>query len=142
MRILIVEDDADTGRLLTKYLEPIGDCDLAVNGKEAVRSFRKSFREKYPFDLVCLDILMPELDGLDTLHAIRKVEERECVQIGEGCKVLMISALSDDNTIFTSFMRLCDGYVVKPIDKKQLFSKLAEIELLSSQDDDDEIDVS
>ncbi len=141
MRILIVEDDADASRLLTKYLEPIGDFDFAVNGKEAVRSFRKSFREEYPFDLVCLDIMMPELDGLDTLHAIRKVEEREGVQIGEGCKVLMISALSDDNTIFTSFMRLCDGYIVKPIDRKQLYSKLAEIELLSSQEDDEDVEV-
>jgi len=43
--------------------------------------------------------------------------------------------------IFTSFMRLCDGYIVKPIDRKQLYSKLAEIELLSSQEDDEDVEV-
>ncbi len=134
MRILVVDDDPSSASLLIRYLNDVGDCDLAMNGREAVRLFQKSFKENYPFDLVCLDIMMPKGDGHETLTAIRKIEEEEGIQIGEGSKVLMVSALDDSDTILKSFMELCDGYLAKPIKKKLLFAKLREIELLSEND--------
>ena len=131
MRILIVDDDPIAARLLAKYLNRVGESDIAPNGREAVRLFKRSFTENYPFDLICLDILMPKMNGHDTLREIREIEHHESVRIGEGVKVIMVSAMHDDNTILQAFMELCDGFVAKPVDRKALFAKLEEIELLS-----------
>ncbi len=127
MRILIVEDDPDASRLLKKYLAPLGECEEAENGQEAVRAVQRSLREEYPFDLICLDIMMPAMDGHETLQEIRQIERREGLEIGEGIKVLMTSALSDNNTILQTYMELCDGYIVKPFTQQELFDKLHEI---------------
>ena len=129
MRILVVDDDSATAMSMIRYLQEVGDCDLAQDGDDAIKAFRGSFREAYPFDLICLDILMPKIDGHQTLARIRQIEREEGVQIGEGVKVLMVSACDDEDSILRSFMKLCDGYLTKPVKKKQLLEKLREIEL-------------
>ncbi|HEX7501078.1 MAG TPA: response regulator, partial [Polyangia bacterium] len=75
MRILIVEDDMTSRILLRKMLEPFGSCDMAVNGKEAVEAFRQAQEADEPYALVCLDIMMPELDGQEALQAMRAQED-------------------------------------------------------------------
>lgn len=131
MRILVVEDDAVAAKLMLKYMEQLGECDWVADGHEALRAIRQSYRENYPFDLICLDIMMPGLDGYATLTEIRNVEREEGLQIGEGTKILMVSGLEDEGSILKSFMKLCDGYLIKPVDEKQLLNKLEDIELLS-----------
>lgn len=132
MRILIVDDDLASINLMKKYLEPVGECETASDGKEAIKAFRKSFREHLPFDLICLDIMMPRLNGHETLLKLREIEKKEGVQVGEGTKILMASAKSDNDTILKAFMQLCDGYISKPLTKRGLYEKLHEIELISA----------
>ncbi len=132
MRILIVDDDFDFSRLLSKYLTPLGECELAVNGHDAIESVKLSFEEEDPYDLICLDIMMPSLDGQDALKEIREIEKEKGLRFGEGAKIVMITALDDDDNRLVSFLRLCDGYLTKPLDKDALFEKLREIELVSS----------
>ncbi len=127
MRILVVEDDPSAAKLLMRYLDSFGECELAPDGREAIRAFRKSFRENYPYDLVCLDIIIPNGDGHETLTEIRNIEREEGLEIGEGAKVLMVSVLNDGDTILNSFMKLCDGYLPKPVTKQQLMAKLHDI---------------
>ncbi len=131
MRILIVDDDFTAGKLLTRHLEAVGDCEIVPSGVAAVDLFKRSFCENYPIDLICLDIMMPRMNGHETLQQIRKIENDEQVEFGDGVKVLMVSALSDDDTVLQSFMELCDGYVTKPVDRDGLYEKLQEIELLN-----------
>ncbi len=51
--------------------------------------------------------------------------------MSEGAKVIMLTALDDDDQRLVSFLRLCDGYLVKPLQKLELFEKLREIELIN-----------
>lgn len=127
MRILVVDDDPCSGRILAKHLQKVGECDLAPGGREAVRLFRKSFREDYPFDLICLDIIMPGMDGQEVLTELRAIESQESVAVEDRAKILMVSALDDNETVIKSFLHLCDGYLIKPIDKHSLRDKLREI---------------
>lgn len=129
MRILIVEDDSGFSKLMTKYLAEVGECEVVPNGKQALDVFRKSFREQYPIDLICLDIMMPQMNGHETLQSIREVEKREGVPMGQGVKILMVSALSDMSNIMKSFLELCDGYMTKPLGRVELMEKLEEIGL-------------
>jgi len=130
MRILIVDDDADLGRLISNYLSSFGECEVAVNGQDAIESVKLAFEEAHPYDLICLDIMMPNLDGQDALKKIRDIEKEKGITVGEGAKVIMITALDDDDQRLVSFLRLCDGYLTKPFQKDELFEKLREIELV------------
>ena len=131
MRILIVDDDVDISRLISKYLTPYGECDVSVNGQDAVESVKLSFEEAHPYDLICLDIMMPNLDGQDALKKIRDIEKEKGVKVGEGAKIIMVTALDDDDQRLVSFLRLCDGYITKPLQKAELIEKLQEIELMN-----------
>ena len=74
MKCLIVEDDFAARRLLQRYLSSHRDCDIAVDGNEAVEAFRQATDEKEPYDLICLDIMMPNMNGHEALKAIRQIE--------------------------------------------------------------------
>ncbi len=131
MRILIVDDDADFSRLISRYLTPFGECEVAVNGQDAIESVKLAFEEDHPYDFICMDIMMPGLDGQDALKKIRDLEKEKGIVIGEGAKIIMITAMDDDDSRLVSFLRLCDGYLTKPLQKEELFEKLREIELIN-----------
>lgn len=134
MRILIVEDDTDTGRLLGKFLLEIGECQYASNEKEAMEKYRQSIEGGRPFDLVCLDIMLADdVSGIEILKEIRAIEQTNGVLIGEGSKILMISSMDDEATVLKAFARLCDGFIAKPFNKKTIYNKLKEIELLNNE---------
>lgn len=115
MKILLVEDDFTSRLLLQKLLEPHGECHLAVNGREAVGAFGQALDAGSPYDLVCLDIMMPELDGQAALREMRALEQAKNIYSSEGAKIIMTTALGDIKNIVSAFDKLCDGYLVKPI---------------------------
>lgn len=130
LRVLIVEDDFYSRRLLQRILAPYGECDIAVNGKEAVDAYERSLEDEFSYDLICLDILMPVMDGHEALKRIRELEDNREIY-GENCvKVLMTSALDDKKNMLTAFSGGCDGYITKPITKKQILGKVSELGLL------------
>ena len=135
MRILIVEDDMTSRLLLRKMLEPFGACDVAVNGREAVEAYRMAFESSNPFALVCLDIMMPEMDGQAALKAIRTLEESKALPPSRAAKIVMTTALRDLDNVTHAYRELCDGYLVKPIQRDKLLGVLKELDLLTLRED-------
>ena len=74
MKTLVVEDDLVSRQLLQTILSRYGECNVAVNGKEALSAFSLAWKALQPYDLICLDVMMPEMDGQETLRQIRKIE--------------------------------------------------------------------
>ncbi len=130
MKTLIVEDDFSCRLILQKMLTSYGECHIATNGAEAVRACRLALDAKEPYDLVCLDIMMPEVDGFTALKEIRALEEGRGILHGDGSKIVMATALGDQKSVFTAFRGLCDGYLVKPIDLNKLLELLRELKLI------------
>jgi two-component system, chemotaxis family, chemotaxis protein CheY len=130
MRILIVEDDMTSRLLLRKMLEPFGSCDIAVNGKEAVEAFRLASKQAEHYALVCLDIMMPEMDGQAALKAIRALEQEAGCLPSQAAKIVMTTALRDIENVTSAYRELCDGYLVKPIMRDKLVPLLKELALL------------
>lgn len=130
MKSLVVEDDFTSRLFLSEMLRSFGETHVAVNGREAVEEFSASLEAGTPYDLVCLDIMMPELDGQDTLRQIRALEEERGILVGRGTKVIMVSALGDSGNVLTAFREMCDGYLVKPISKDKLHRQLQSLELM------------
>ena len=64
MKILIAEDDRVSRTFMEKFMSAYGQCDIAVDGMEAIDLFMEALKRKEPYDLACLDIMMPKVDGL------------------------------------------------------------------------------
>jgi len=128
MKILVAEDEYIGRVLLVEMLSPFGTCDTAENGVEAFEMVKKSFETK-PYDLVCLDIMMPELDGQQVLQQIRELESE--LKVENGIKVIMTTALDDSGNIMRAFTQgACEGYLTKPIDKVKLIEQIQELGLI------------
>ena len=130
MNILIVEDDTVGSTLLKAILSPYGQCTTVVDGTAAIASFRSALAARTPFDLVCLDIMLPTLDGQDVLKQLRQMEEQLGIEGLDGAKIIMITALGDHRTIMDAFRSQCEGYIVKPIRKDKVFKQLRSLGIM------------
>jgi two-component system, chemotaxis family, chemotaxis protein CheY len=130
MRTLIVEDDFTSRLVLQAFLSRFGECHVAVNGKEAVEAFRVSKKTGSGYDLICMDIMMPEMDGQTALWEIRAMEEASGTFSTQGVKIIMVTALDDVKNVVSSFRSLCDGYMFKPVDTGQLLTHLISLKLI------------
>jgi two-component system, chemotaxis family, chemotaxis protein CheY len=129
MKTLIVEDDLTSRLLLEGLLSTYGEVTVAVNGNQAVDAVRLAWEGGQPFDLILLDIMMPEMDGHEALVAIRNLEEKRGTLLGHGVKVVMTTVLSDKDHVMSAFRDACDGYLVKPVDKARLVAVLGQLGL-------------
>jgi two-component system chemotaxis response regulator CheY len=130
MRTLIVEDDFTSRFLLQSFLSKYGECRIAVNGKEALTAFRAAQESGQKYDLICMDIMMPEMDGQTAVKEIRALEEAGGTPCTQGVKIIMTTALDDVKNVVESFKSLCDAYVFKPIDTGKLVAHLRELDLV------------
>ncbi|MEM5947684.1 response regulator [Spirochaetia bacterium 38H-sp] len=125
MRFLIVEDDLAARVILSKYLEKIGDCVVAEDGRDGYERFVEAWEAGEAFDVVFLDIMMPRMDGHETLKKIREYEEKVGVDPFKATKVLMTTALNDPQNVIQAFHEGgANGYLVKPIKKQRLYAEL------------------
>lgn len=126
LSILIVEDDFTSRRVLSHILESFGVCDVAIDGGEAVEAVRLGLEGDTRYNLICLDIMMPRMDGHSALKAIRSLEESHGLPPGTGAKIVITSALDDSRNVLRAFRSQCDGYIVKPYDRQKITAELRE----------------
>ncbi len=129
MKTLIVDDECTTRLSLQGILKAYGPVEIASTGQEAIEIFRKSLESSARFDLICLDIMMPEVSGITVLNEVRNLEASLGIPQQAGTKVVMITALSDPVTVLAAIKGQCDHYLVKPIDKAMLLKELHKMEL-------------
>lgn len=130
MRILIAEDDLASRRLIYKFMSRYGQCDITVNGAESIEAFIMAFEDGEPYDLVCLDIMMPKVDGLKVLSTIREYERDNNIEDSKKAKIIMMTALNDTRTISSSFNTGCEAYAAKPMDLKKLEDVMGKLGLI------------
>jgi two-component system chemotaxis response regulator CheY len=129
MKILIAEDDFASRKFLFKLLSPYGECDMTVDGIETVEAFVIAHDIGKPYDLLCLDIMMPKMDGLKALQAIRDFEKKKGISGPEKCKIIITSALSETEGVFDSFSTENEVYATKPIDAETVKEALKKLGL-------------
>jgi len=130
MRILIAEDDYVSRTFLYKFLSNYGDCDVTVDGIEALEVFIMSLDEGQHYDLICLDIMMPEVDGVNVLKTIRVLEDERKIPKDKRSKVIMTTALNATEKVKSAFEIGAEGYAVKPIDIDKFVEVLRKLELV------------
>ena len=130
MKTLIVEDDFTSRLIMQKMLKDYGVVQTAEDGQQAVEAMRQALKTPEPYDLICLDIMMPDLDGQQALRVLREMEEDYDILPGEGVKIVMTTSLSDLENKSRAFISKCDGYLTKPIHKKDLLDELKRLDLI------------
>ena len=124
LRVLLVEDDFASRLLLQTFLSRYGECHIAVNGREAVAAFESALISGEDYHLICMDIMMPEMDGREAVRRIRTLEESRGIHSTAGVKIFMTTAVGDVKEVSRCFMELCDTYLIKPIDLGTLSSHM------------------
>ena len=133
MKILIAEDDVMTRAVLQEMLAEVGTTHGVEDGQQAINLFTQALKDKDPFDLVCLDIMMPEMDGHQTLQQIRKVENDLGIIPDLQVKVIMITALNDpENRMKAHVQGHCEAYLTKPIKMDELLNQIKSLGLVVS----------
>ncbi|ERP39154.1 response regulator [Chitinivibrio alkaliphilus] len=130
MRTLIIEDDFSSRILMHKMLSPYGEVHVAENGREALGILKDIHVPSDWYDLICLDIMMPEMDGHTTLENIRSLEDSLSLRPGDRAKIIMTTALSDSESVVGAFKKNCDSYIVKPVERAKLLKQLRKLSLL------------
>jgi len=130
MKILIAEDDLSSRKFLSKFLSQYGECDVTVNGIEAVEAFMIAHDIGEPYDLICLDIMMPKVDGIKALRAIRDIEKQKGLEVSEGVKIIMTSALNEAEIVFDTFTTGSEAYATKPINLDRMVDVMKKLVLI------------
>ncbi len=133
MKTLIVDDDFANRKMMQQRFNRYGQTHLASNGKQAIEIFTEALKTDEPFDLICLDIAMPVMDGHETLKEFRRIEEVLRVDAVRAANILMITAMADRDNVVQAIGNNCQGYLVKPLDMKRLKNELLCLNLI---DDD------
>lgn len=130
MKILLAEDDFVTRKFMTGFLSKYGECDVTVDGMEAVDAFMMALEEGEPYDLVCLDIMMPAMDGYQALMSIRNLEKDHEIPEEEQVKVIMTTALNEQENVKMAFDLGCSVYSGKPINQEKFEQALSKLGLI------------
>ena len=134
MRFLIVDDDFETRKLVQRLLRPFGEVEVAMDGEEAVEAFRQSFKNGETYDLITLDILMPNVDGQKALREIREIEKENGIPDEKQVKVIIISGLDDSEQLHDAFfLGGATSYIVKPINHSILLQEIGKLGIVLPQ---------
>ncbi len=133
LKILIAEDDFVSRKFLSKFLSRFGECDLVVDGLEAIDAYMIALREKEHYDLICLDIMMPKIDGVKVLKTIRDIEVQKFILPEKRAKIIMTTALAETDLVEMAFEYGGDAYAPKPIDTERFLEVMKKLHLIQDE---------
>lgn len=110
-KVLIVDDEERMGELLSLYLEPNGfQCESVTSGFEAIHKLRRQ-----DFEVVLLDVMMPDMDGFVTCREIRNFSD---------IPIIMLTARDQKLDVIRGLKLGADDYVTKPFDEEELIARI------------------
>lgn len=132
MKNLIVEEEYISRRVLYHILSSYGECDVAVDARNALESIYLSLGGSAAYDLVCLDSMMLGMDGEDLLMKTRELEARRGIVRCHGVKVTIFTASEDSDRAGHTSQIGCESYLAKPFDEATVFRQLEELGFLKA----------
>jgi CheY-like chemotaxis protein len=123
LSVLVAEDNEINALLMRSLLTRLGHhAVITTNGEEALESWLAAKSADTPYDLVLMDIQMPQLDGIETTKRIRA---REAGQPGRQTPILALTANTLVEDRYACFEAGMDGFLIKPLDRDKLTDALA-----------------
>lgn len=110
MKTLIADDFAPNIEMVASIVREFGEVVTVADGFQAITEFESAHKQESPFDLICLDIEMPYLDGVSTLFSIRDIEAQENFK---KSVIFMITGSKDITKILNSFQGKANEFILK-----------------------------
>lgn len=131
MKCLIADDEITNRFMLLNLMSKYFYCDVAVNGREAFEAFERAHQEGKPYDLICLDVIMPEMDGHQVLMLIREMERSLGLKAEQMAKVIVMSAFVESEEVNDVFENTeYNAYMGKPITKQDYLKQIEKFGLI------------
>jgi len=128
MKILIVDDDFVCRSLMEEVANDFGDCISVASGRDALTACQRASSAHDPFDLILLDIMMPEMDGQEVLKRVRKMNISQP-------KIILTTALTNPVVLSQNMSkRKYDGFISKPISRQDLNKELQRLRLINEME--------
>lgn len=132
MKILIVEDEITSLKYLKMIMAKFGECVVSGDGDDAIEKFKEAHEKNERFDVILMDIMMPNLDGQLALKIIRSIEKEKEIIGTDRCKVIMTTAISEIRHVKEAFESQADGYIVKPVRREKITEEFIKLNLISA----------
>lgn len=130
MRIMIADDNETDRAMLHGLLKAQGHCKLCCDGSNAIGEFKRAIETMEPFNLVCLDIAISDIEGTEVLKQFRALEKQHGLAEKKSTAVIVITtSLGDVKHILAATKSGCNGYLTKPIDQERLYAELCKLGL-------------
>lgn len=126
MKILTVDDEFVSRKKAQKILSEFGECDAAAGGTEGLDAFVAAHGENAPYDIICMDINMGDMHGIDVLKEIRAKESSLKIPYSDRVKVIMLTSSGSMQSVMDSYAEECNAYVVKPFNKEKILKAFEE----------------
>lgn len=125
-KILIVDDSAAIRERFAAILSPLAECHQAFNGQEAVDLIKKDRVREKKFDLVLMDIIMPEKDGLTAVKEIREFESKMGLSGEETLTIIIVTTIKEPSRILIAQYECgADAYIAKPFTEETVLQTLS-----------------
>jgi two-component system chemotaxis response regulator CheY len=132
MKCLIVDDDELGRELIAEYLRGQASFDMAVNGREAVEKYEAAHDSGAPYDLIILDIVMPEMNGHEAAKAIRRMEQEKDTKPEQRVNIIVLSALNTPKDVIETYVSAqSSAHLIKPVTREKLLLTLNKLGLIS-----------
>jgi two-component system chemotaxis response regulator CheY len=125
-KILAIDDEFAALTKMKTLLSEYGQCEVATSGGQSIALVKYALAEGKYFDLITIDIELPDIDGITLLSQILKEEEKhDCHSVK-----IIVSAVSTTTNVCRAANNHCDGFLVKPVKRQMLHEKLSSLGFL------------
>jgi len=130
MKIMVVDDDPISRKILSEILSDLGVCHQFDRGTDALAAFDKAIYENQPYHLITLDISMPDIDGITVLNHFRTKEAEFKITKEKKSKVVMITSHDSKDALLSAISEDCTDYIIKPFNKKYILKRFAKLGII------------
>jgi len=126
MKSLIVDDDFTCSYIFQTLLSKYGQSDTVSNGLDAIEAYQTSLNKGTPYDLMIIDIMMPNMNGYEVLKNIRAIEAEKQISFPFNAKIILATGLDDieNRQLEQNLDEFSEAYLVKSNDHYALLEKL------------------
>ena len=124
MKILIIDDEMAALTKMKVLLSVYGECTMVTNAAQALQQCAKAIQNESPYDLITIDIQLPQTTGIDLMEAINKLESSRGIP---ASRKIMVTASGTKGNLVKATVKGCDGFIVKPVKRDILKEKMTSL---------------
>ena len=142
MKILVIDKNPAVSKLFEEFPMDITELQALRSGDAAIGGVKNALKRRDPFELIAIDIDLPDMDGRQVILEIRKMEQEFLTPGTDRAFVMMVTAQADEKSVKTSFAAGCNAFIVKPFKIETIVKTLINSRLKSKLSSDAQNDKS